>query len=111
MNVFLSLLLAAAPCTEDAAKKQAAADPQVRAHCAGSKLGCDFSARAPSPLNADEKSDAELAWVVTANQIHSFDEQKRPRFMPEGAVFARVSRACVVTRVIGHGPGRLQNQP
>jgi hypothetical protein len=103
-TLVLVLTLAAASCSEDDAKTQAAADEQVRAHCAGATLGCDFAARPPSPLNADEKNDRELAWVVTANQIHSFDEQKRPRFMPEGAVFARVSRACVVTRVIGHAP-------
>lgn len=95
---------AAFACGEDDAKKQTAAHAEISAFCARSKHGCDFKARPPSPLNADEKKNASLAWVVTANQIHSFDEQGRPRFMPEGAMFTRVSKACTVTSVIGSVP-------
>lgn len=105
--VFVLVLAGPGPalaCSEADAKKQTAAHAEISAFCARSKRGCDFAARPPSPLNANEKKDASLAWVVTASQIHSFDEQGRPRFMPEGFMFARVSKACTVTAVTGSVP-------
>jgi len=103
MVPFGLLLAAALACSEDDAKKQTAAHAEVKSFCAV-KNGCDFKARKPSPLNADEKKDTTLAWVVTASQIHSYDEQGRPRFMPEGAIFTHVNKQCVVTEVIGMVP-------
>jgi hypothetical protein len=98
--------LAAEECLERRAIEATAAHPEISAFCARSKHGCDFKARPPSPLNADEKADASLRWVVIASQIHSFDEQGKPRFMPEGAMFTRVIAGCVVRDVIGHAPRR-----
>jgi hypothetical protein len=104
VTALVMLTLLAADCDEAAAKKAAAAHAKVAAFCANNKLGCDVAARPPSPLNRDEKEDAKLQWVVTASQVHSRDDAGRPRFMPEGAVFARVNKDCAVARVIGHHP-------
>lgn len=103
MTAFIVVLLLSA-CDENQAKKAAASNAEIMAFCANNKLGCDFKARPPSPLNADEKKDAALAWVVTANKIHSFDDKGQPRFMPEGAMFVRVDKTCAVTSTNGSVP-------
>jgi hypothetical protein len=90
-------------CSDAQAKEAAAAHAAVKAFCAANRLGCDYSARPPSPLNANERDDGALAWVVMASQIHSLDAQGKPRFMPEGAMFAHVSKTCAVTKLLGHG--------
>lgn len=99
---------APAACTESAAIATARRNPEIAEFCAapvnGERHGCSFTARRPSGLNADEKSDAGLAWIVAARAIHSFDDQGQPRFMPEGTFFAHISAACAVKATMGAAP-------
>ena len=69
----------------------------------GKANGCDFTAREPSPLNADEIADSELAWIINASIIHSFDDDGRPTFMPEGAMFIKLSPQCKVKSLLTYG--------
>jgi hypothetical protein len=95
---------AAPGCTQEQAVSAVRADGAFKLFCSGGH-GCDFTARAPSPLNADEKNDANLVWVVKASVIHSYSDKGQPLFMPEGAGFAFVSAACGITKTVGpNGP-------
>ena len=69
----------------------------------GKAKGCHFTARGPSPLKADEIADTELAWIINASIIHSFDEEGQPIFMPEGTMFIRLSQECKVKGLLQHG--------
>ncbi len=66
----------------------------------GKANGCHFTAREPSPLNASEIADTELAWIINASIIHSFDDDGRPIFMPEGAMFIRLTQQCMVRSLL-----------
>ena len=91
-------------CSETEAIAAAQAHPAVVKWCSatpnGVGHGCSFRARRPSRLNANERDEVDLAWVISASVIHSFDEAGRPRFMPEGTIFAYVSEACKVASII-----------
>jgi len=91
-------------CSESAAISAAKNIDVVSRFCArevnGKANGCHFTAREPSPLNADEIADTALAWVVNASIIHSFDDDGRPIFMPEGAMFIEISRQCKIKRLL-----------
>src|ERR1035437_9308549 len=100
---------ASADCPENSAIAVVNSDTAFKNFCSGpvngTSLGCSFKARPPSQLNADEKNDRELAWVVNASIIHSFDDKGQPLFMPEGAAFAFISKDCKITRTMGpYGP-------
>jgi hypothetical protein len=101
--------LPAAPpaCTAENAIAVVSSNASFRNFCSrpvnGASHGCSFEARPPSPLNADEKTDRALAWVVSASIIHSFDDRGQPLFMPEGAAFASVSNGCRIMKALGPG--------
>ena len=88
----------ASTCTE--ARAIEAARQATSSYCAASPHGCAFAPRAPV-ANAGE-DEPGLKWVVRASQIHSFDEQHRPRFMPEGSRTVHVSEGCESLGTHGH---------
>ena len=100
---------APAACTEENAIAAVQSDSAFKYFCSGRVNGvgngCSFKARPPSPLNVDEKNDKDLAWVVNASIIHSFDDKGQPRFMPEGTAFGFVSKDCRIMKTVGpNGP-------
>jgi len=91
-------------CQQDNAIAVVKSDYRFTYFCSSSH-GCDFKARPPSPLNADERDDKNLAWVVTASVIGGYDSKGQPQFMPEGAAFALVSTECKIENTLGpNGP-------
>ncbi len=98
---FITSAKAASDCSAAKAISVARVEPAVVTFCAsvvnGVNHGCDFKAAKRPDLM---KYDAGLYWLVTVNLIHSFDEKGQPRFMPEGAAFTHVSKACEVTEVM-----------
>lgn len=92
-------------CGQDNAIAVVKSDYRIAYFCHSSHDGCDFKARPPSPLNADERNDKNLAWVVTASIIGGYDSNGQPQFMPEGAAFALVSKDCKIESTLGpNGP-------
>ncbi len=91
-------------CSESAAIRVTENIDTVSQFCSrevnGKANGCHFTARKPSPLNADEISDTELAWIINASIIHSYDDEGRPMFMPEGAMFIKLSQQCKVKSLL-----------
>lgn len=63
-------------------------------YCSG-KNGCHFNARWDM---ATKISSAQ--WTVIVSQIHSFDENGMPRFMPDGAIIIKVSPNCNNAQVL-----------
>lgn len=57
------------------------AQKAAKNYCAGPN-GCDFQIK---------WDNAAHEWLIIVSLIHSFDEQHRPRFMPEGFTFIRVA--------------------
>ena len=85
----------ASSCSEELAIAEAKIS--LKKYC-GRHHGCHFIVR-----KRDTDSDPKRLWLVTASLIHSFDGNGKPRFMPEGAVFLSVSKACKATYVRSHG--------
>lgn len=99
--------LAPSVCSESAAISATKNIDIVSRFCSqeinGEVNGCHFTAREPSPLNADEIADTELAWIINSSIIHSFDDEGRPVFMPEGAMFIKLSQQCKVKSLLKYG--------
>jgi hypothetical protein len=90
---------ATSPCSAVRAIEVARAATAEYCHAAPQRT-CAFTARAP--VAGAGEDDPELRWVIKASQIHSYDQQHRPRFMPEGARFVHVSNRCEVMGTRGH---------
>ncbi len=92
-------------CPENKAIAIARSNPAIARFCVqkvhGESHGCIFSARTFSPIYAEDKTPTSLAWVVKASIIHSYDAKGVPQFMPEGAVFADISKTCQLVETMG----------
>ena len=107
-TLFLLSEQAYSACLEQDAVSATKADRAIVGFCSreinGVKRGCSYKARPPSQANKEEREDLELAWIVTASQIFSFDKGGAPLTGPEGIAFAKVSKACKVTSTLFPSP-------